>query len=47
MDTLELVITEADNHNHTYKQSEHKETLNIWEFGSLRRMSFLNHYSTY
>ena len=30
--TLELVITEADNHNHTHKQSEHKETLNIKKF---------------
>ena len=29
MDTLELVITEVDNHNHTHKQSEHTETLNI------------------
>ena len=47
MDTSELVITEADNHNHTYKQTEHKETLNIEEFLSLRRASFLNHYSTY
>jgi hypothetical protein len=32
MDILELVITEVDNHNHTHKQSEHKETLNIKEF---------------
>jgi hypothetical protein len=47
MDTLESVITEADNHNHTHKQSEHKETMNIKEFWSLRRMSFLNHYTTY
>ena len=45
MDTSELVITEADNHNHTYEQSEHKETFNIKEFWSLRRVSFLNHYS--
>jgi hypothetical protein len=32
MDTLQKVITEADNHNHTYKQSEHKQTLNIKAF---------------
>jgi hypothetical protein len=47
VDTLELAITRVDNHIHTYERSEHKVTLNIKEFRSLRRMSFLNHYSTY